>query len=93
MDGDAEQPDLQHHAGLQEGGLPVRHQPGQRRREPLYIPQYYAIVMGVNKTRVPGEKNAARLPMHATDSGATASCVSLDDDTLVRSCAGFSPAR
>ncbi len=51
--------------------------------ENLYIPQYaHAIVMGVNKARVPG--NGGAFFVHTTDGGATAGCVSLDDDTLVK---------
>ena len=51
--------------------------------ENLYIPQYaHAIVMGVNKARVPG--NGGAFFVHTTDGGATAGCVSLDDETLVK---------
>lgn len=51
--------------------------------ENLYIPQYaHAVVMGVNKARVPG--NGGAFFVHTTDGGATAGCVSLDDDTLVK---------
>ena len=51
--------------------------------ENLYIPQYaHAIVMGVNKARIPG--NGGAFFVHTTDGGATAGCVSLDDDTLVK---------
>lgn len=51
--------------------------------ENLYIPQYaHAIVMGVNKARVPG--NGGAFFVHTTDGGPTAGCVSLDDDTLVK---------
>lgn len=51
--------------------------------ENLYIPQYaHAIVMGVNKARVPG--NGGAFFVHTTDGGATAGCASLDDDTLVK---------
>ncbi len=51
--------------------------------ENLYIPQYaHAVVMGVNKARVPG--NGGAFFVHTTDGGPTAGCVSLDDDTLVK---------
>ncbi|RIS90667.1 hypothetical protein D2E64_27430, partial [Mycobacteroides abscessus] len=49
----------------------------------LPIPQYkHAIVMGVNKDRVPGGGSA--FFVHSTDGGPTAGCVSLDDATLVK---------
>ena len=50
--------------------------------ENLQIPQYvHSVVMGVNKQRIPG--NGGGFFMHATDGGATAGCVALDDDKLV----------
>jgi L,D-peptidoglycan transpeptidase YkuD (ErfK/YbiS/YcfS/YnhG family) len=50
--------------------------------ENLEIPQYvHAVVMGVNKQRVPG--NGGAFFLHATDGGPTAGCVAIDDDTLV----------
>jgi L,D-peptidoglycan transpeptidase YkuD (ErfK/YbiS/YcfS/YnhG family) len=50
--------------------------------ENLDIPQYaHAIVMGVNKARVPG--NGGAFFVHTTDGGPTAGCVSMDDGTLV----------
>jgi L,D-peptidoglycan transpeptidase YkuD (ErfK/YbiS/YcfS/YnhG family) len=50
--------------------------------ENLDIPQYkHAIVMGVNKQRVPG--NGGAFFVHTTDGGATAGCVSIDDATMV----------
>lgn len=50
--------------------------------ENLEIPQYvHAVVMGVNKERVPG--NGSAFFLHATDGGPTAGCVALDDGTLV----------
>ncbi len=50
--------------------------------ENLQIPQYkHAVVMGVNKQRVPG--NGGAFFVHSTDGGSTAGCVSIDDDTLV----------
>ena len=58
--------------------------------ENLYIPQYaHAIVMGVNKARIPG--NGGAFFVHTTDGGATAGCVSLDDDTLVKIMRGLQP--
>lgn len=51
--------------------------------ENLDIPQYvHAVVMGVNKARVPGRGGA--FFVHATDGGPTAGCVAIDDDTLVK---------
>ena len=51
--------------------------------ENLYIPAYaHAIVMGVNKERVPGRGGA--FFVHTTNGGATAGCVALDDATLVK---------
>lgn len=50
--------------------------------ENLDIPEYkHAVVMGVNKARVPG--NGGAFFMHTTDGGPTAGCVAMDDDTLV----------
>jgi L,D-peptidoglycan transpeptidase YkuD (ErfK/YbiS/YcfS/YnhG family) len=50
--------------------------------ENLQIPQYkHAVVMGVNKERVPG--NGGAFFLHTTDGGATAGCVSVDDATMV----------
>jgi L,D-peptidoglycan transpeptidase YkuD (ErfK/YbiS/YcfS/YnhG family) len=50
--------------------------------ENLDIPQYvHAVVMGVNKQRVPG--NGGAFFLHATDGGPTAGCVAIDDATLV----------
>ena len=50
--------------------------------ENLQIPQYaHAVVMGVNKERVPGKGGA--FFVHSTDGGATAGCVAIDDATLV----------
>lgn len=51
--------------------------------ENLDIPQYvYAVVMGVNKARVPG--NGGAFFLHATDGGPTAGCVAIEDATLVK---------
>ena len=51
--------------------------------ENLQIPQYeHAVVMGVNKLRVPG--NGGAFFLHSSDGGPTAGCVSIDDDTLVK---------
>ena len=50
--------------------------------ENLYIPAYaHAIVMGVNKERVPG--NGGAFFVHTTNGAPTAGCVALDDATLV----------
>lgn len=51
--------------------------------ENLEIPQYaHAVVMGVNKERIPGKGGA--FFVHSTDGGATAGCVAIDDATLVK---------
>ncbi|TRW88019.1 hypothetical protein FK535_06225 [Mycolicibacterium sp. 018/SC-01/001] len=50
--------------------------------ENLDIPQYaHAVVMGVNKERIPGKGGA--FFVHGTDGGPTAGCVAIDDATLV----------
>jgi L,D-peptidoglycan transpeptidase YkuD (ErfK/YbiS/YcfS/YnhG family) len=50
--------------------------------ENLDIPQYaHAVVMGVNKERIPGKGGA--FFVHSTDGGSTAGCVAIDDATLV----------
>ncbi len=51
--------------------------------ENLHIPQYkHAVVMGVNKERIPGKGGA--FFVHTTDGGPTAGCVGIDDGTLVQ---------
>jgi len=51
--------------------------------ENLDIPQYaHAVVMGVNKERIPGKGGAFFL--HATDGGPTAGCVAIDDAMVVK---------
>lgn len=51
--------------------------------ENLQIPQYkHAVVMGVNKAKVPG--GGAAFFFHTTDGGPTAGCVAIDDATLVQ---------
>lgn len=51
--------------------------------ENLYIPAYaHALVMGVNKERVPGHGGA--FFVHTTNGAPTAGCVALDDATLVK---------
>ncbi|MGV0643628.1 L,D-transpeptidase family protein [Mycolicibacterium sp. XJ2546] len=58
--------------------------------ENLDIPQYvHAVVMGVNKARVPG--NGGAFFLHATDGGPTAGCVAIDDDMLVKIMAWLRP--
>jgi L,D-peptidoglycan transpeptidase YkuD (ErfK/YbiS/YcfS/YnhG family) len=50
--------------------------------ENLDIPEYaHAVVMGVNKERIPGKGGA--FFVHTTGGGATAGCVAIDDATLV----------
>ena len=51
--------------------------------ENLYIPAYaHALVMGVNKERIPGRGGA--FFVHTSNGGATAGCVGVDDATLVK---------
>lgn len=51
--------------------------------ENLFIPAYaHALVMGVNKERVPGHGGA--FFVHTTNGAPTAGCVALDDATLVK---------
>jgi L,D-peptidoglycan transpeptidase YkuD (ErfK/YbiS/YcfS/YnhG family) len=51
--------------------------------ENLDIPQYaHAVVMGVNKERIPGKGGA--FFVHSTDGGPTAGCVAIEDATLVK---------
>ena len=51
--------------------------------ENLEIPQYkHAVVMGVNKNKVPG--GGAAFFFHTTDGGPTEGCVAIDDATLVQ---------
>lgn len=51
--------------------------------ENLNISAYkHAVVMGVNKARVPG--NGGAFFLHTTDGGPTAGCVAIDDGTLVK---------
>lgn len=51
--------------------------------ENLYIPAYaHALVMGVNKERIPGHGGA--FFVHTTNGAPTAGCVALDDATLVK---------
>jgi L,D-peptidoglycan transpeptidase YkuD (ErfK/YbiS/YcfS/YnhG family) len=51
--------------------------------ENLEIPQYrHAVVMGVNKERVPG--NGGAFFLHTTDGGPTAGCVAVDDAMMVK---------
>lgn len=50
--------------------------------ENLDIPQYrHAVVMGVNKARVPG--NGGAFFVHSTEGGPTAGCVAIEDGALV----------
>ena len=58
--------------------------------ENLNIPQYrHAVVIGVNKTRTPGDGSAYFF--HTTDGGPTAGCVAIDDATLVKIIAWLRP--
>lgn len=58
--------------------------------ENLYIPAYaHALVMGVNKERIPGHGGA--FFVHTTNGAPTAGCVALDDATLVKIIAWLQP--
>ncbi len=58
--------------------------------ENLNIPQYrHAVVIGVNKSRTPGDGSAYFF--HTTDGGPTAGCVAIDDATLVKIIAWLRP--
>ena len=62
--------------------MPVQHVTSAG-TENLDIPQYaHAVVMGVNKERIPGKGGAFFL--HTTDGGPTAGCVAVDDAMMVK---------
>ncbi|CPU21276.1 conserved exported protein [Mycobacteroides abscessus] len=78
-DGDSNSPTYNTHQQCAKAECPFN----TAQSENLPIPQYkHAIVMGVNKDRVPGGGSA--FFVHSTDGGPTAGCVSLDDATLVK---------
>lgn len=78
-DGDSNSPTYNTHQQCAKAECPFN----TAQSENLPIPQYkHAIVMGVNKDRVPGGGSA--FFVHSTDGGPTAGCVSLDDGMLVQ---------
>jgi L,D-peptidoglycan transpeptidase YkuD (ErfK/YbiS/YcfS/YnhG family) len=77
-DGDMKSPTFNTHQHCQKEQCPF----DTSGSENLDIPEYaHSVVMGVNKTRTPGD--GAGFFMHATDGGPTAGCVAIDDGTLV----------
>lgn len=80
-DGDMESPTYNTMQVCEESQCPFDTDPSSG-TENLEIPQYvHAVVMGVNKERVPG--NGGAFFLHATDGGPTAGCVAIDDAKLV----------
>ena len=76
--GNDHSPHVQHHAGVPESQCPFN----TAESENLQIPQYkHAVVMGVNKNKVPG--GGAAFFFHTTDGGPTEGCVAVDDAQLV----------
>ena len=88
-DGDMKSPTYNTMQVCQEAQCPFDTNPASG-TENLDIPQYvHAVVMGVNKARVPG--NGGAFFLHATDGGPTAGCVAIDDTTLVKIMAWLRP--
>lgn len=80
-DGDMSSPTYNTMQVCEKSKCPFRTDPASG-TENLNIPQYvHAVVMGVNKERIPG--NGGAFFLHATDGGPTAGCVAIDDSTLV----------
>lgn len=80
-DGDMKSPTYNTMQVCEESQCPFNTDPASG-TENLEIPQYvHAVVMGVNKARVPG--NGGAFFLHATDGGPTAGCVAIDDGKLV----------
>ncbi|KUI05474.1 hypothetical protein AU189_00550 [Mycolicibacterium acapulense] len=80
-DGDMKSPTYNTMQVCKKAQCPFDTDPGSG-TENLQIPQYvHAVVMGVNKARVPG--NGGAFFLHATDGGPTAGCVAIDDGKLV----------
>ena len=78
-DGDEKSPTFNTHQHCRKAQCPF----DTSASENLDIPEYvHSVVMGVNDARTPG--NGAGFFMHASDGGATAGCVSLDDAMLVK---------
>jgi len=78
-DGDEKSPTFNTHQRCQKDQCPF----DTSASENLDIPEYvHSVVMGVNKSRVPGDGSA--FFMHSTDGGPTAGCVAIDDGTLVQ---------
>jgi L,D-peptidoglycan transpeptidase YkuD (ErfK/YbiS/YcfS/YnhG family) len=81
-DGDMKSPTYNTMQVCKKAQCPFDTSPGSG-TENLDIPQYvHAVVMGVNKERIPG--NGGAFFVHATDGGPTAGCVAIDDATLVQ---------
>ena len=81
-DGDMKSPTYNTMQVCQKAQCPFNTDPSSG-TENLQIPQYkHAVVMGVNKARVPG--NGGAFFVHTTDGGPTAGCVAIDDATLVK---------
>ncbi len=88
-DGDMKSPTYNTMQVCQKAACPFDTDPASG-TENLDIPQYvHAVVMGVNKARVPG--NGGAFFLHATDGGPTAGCVAVDDATLVKIMAWLRP--
>jgi L,D-peptidoglycan transpeptidase YkuD (ErfK/YbiS/YcfS/YnhG family) len=88
-DGDMKSPTYNTMQVCEESQCPFNTDPASG-TENLEIPQYvHAVVMGVNKARVPG--NGGAFFLHATDGGPTAGCVAIDDATLVKIMAWLKP--
>ena len=86
-----EQPDLQPMQVCKKSQCPFNTDPASG-TENLDIPQYkHAIVMGVNKARIPG--NGGAFFVHTTDGGPTAGCVAIDDATMVETHPLATPGR
>ncbi|OBB20889.1 hypothetical protein A5761_05240 [Mycolicibacterium setense] len=81
-DGDMKSPTYNTMQVCQKAQCPFNTDPSSG-TENLNISAYkHAIVMGVNKARVPG--NGGAFFVHTTDGGPTAGCVAIDDATLVK---------
>ncbi len=81
-DGDMQSPTYNTMQVCEEAQCPFDTDPSSG-TENLQIPQYaHAVVMGVNKARIPG--NSGAFFLHTTDGGSTAGCVAIDDATLVK---------
>jgi L,D-peptidoglycan transpeptidase YkuD (ErfK/YbiS/YcfS/YnhG family) len=81
-DGDVKSPTYNTMQVCQKAQCPFNTDPASG-TENLNISAYkHAVVMGVNKARVPG--NGGAFFVHSTDGGPTAGCVAIDDGKLVQ---------